>query len=148
MNDFTVEIMGKEEFANTLRELAKCLPNNKVEPIMMEGAKIVADAAKSNAPKGPTGNLKKGIRAKFLRQISNYPRSAAAVSNAPHAYLVEYGSPGRYKKKAGKGVRKMGSSSGPMPANPYFRNAVDTNKGRVQNQIINKLWDLILGACK
>jgi HK97 gp10 family phage protein len=147
----TVEVIGAAEFHQTMLALAKSLPNDKVEPVMMEGAKVIADAAKANAPQGLTGNLKKGIRAKFLKPISLQPRSAVAVSNARHAYLVEYGSPGRFKKKTGKGVdhpRKMGASSGPMPANPYFRRAVDSNKGRIQNQVIGKLWDMILGACK
>ena len=141
MSDFiTVEIMGKKEFTRTLLELAKSLPNEKTEPIMMEGAKIVAAAAKSAAPQGATGNLKKGIKAKFLRQISNYPRSAAAVSNAPHDHLVEYGTAPRRQKN--------GRYTGSMPAHPFFRPAVDSNTGRIQNQIIEKFWSLIMGACK
>ena len=148
MSLFDVEIQGQAEFAATLLALAKCLPNDKVEPVLMEGAKVVAADAKRRAPKGPTGNLKKGIKAKKLKQIGAYPRSAAAVSNAKHAYMVEYGSPGRYKKKTGKGVRKMGSSSGPMPANPYFRQAVDTNTGPVQSQVMDGLGKLIDGAMK
>ncbi len=143
---FTVEVLGADAFREILLELAKSLPNEAVEPVLMEGAKIVASAAKINAPQGETGNLKKGIKTKFLRQISNYPRSAAAVSNARHAYLVEYGSPGRFKKRTGKDVihpRKMGASSGPMPAHPFFRPAVDTNLARVQDLVITKLCDLI-----
>lgn len=135
--------MGKDEFSRTLLELAKSLPNEKTEPIMMEGAKIVAAAAKANAAqvtKRKTGNLLKGINTKFLRQISNYPRSTAAVSNAPHDHLVEYGTAPRRQKN--------GRYTGSMPAHPFFRPAVDTNKGRIQNQIIEKFWGLIMGACK
>jgi len=141
LSDFTVEIIGKEEFHRTLLALAKSLPNEKTEPVMMEGAKIIAAAAKANAPKGPTGNLKKGIKAKFLRQISNFPRSAAAVSNAPHDHLVEYGTAPRRQKTTGR-------YTGSMPAHPFFRPAVDANKGRVYRQIIDKFWDMILGACR
>ena len=141
MSLFDVEIMGQTEFAATLLALAKCLPNEKVQPVLMEGAKIIAADAKRRAPKGPTGNLKKGIKAKFLRQIGAYPRSAAVVSNAPHDHLVEYGTAPRTQKTTGR-------FTGTMPAHPFFRTAVDTNKGRVQTQIINELGNMIDGAMK
>ena len=140
-DSISMEIIGKEEFERTLLELAKSLPNEKTEPVMMEGAKIVAAAAKANAPQGKTGNLKKGIKAKQLRQISNYPRSAAAVSNSPHDHLVEYGTAPRIQKKTGR-------YTGSMPAHPFFRPAVDTNRDRVYRQIVDKFWSMILGACK
>lgn len=141
MADITIECIGDKEFHDTMLRLTKSLPNDKVEPVMMEGAKIIADAARAAAPKGPTGNLKKGIKAKFLKPISLQPRSAAAVSNAPHDHLVEYGTAPRTQKKTGR-------YTGSMPAHPFFRPAVDSNKGRVQNQVIEKLWNMIMAACK
>lgn len=140
---FTIEIQGKEEFEKTLLALAKALPNDKVEPVMLEGAKVVAATAKAKAPKGPTGNLKKGVKAKLLRQVSNYPRSAAAAVDrkiAPHAYIIEYGTKPRYQKS--------GRYTGSGPARPFFRPAVDTNKGRIQEEVITKLGNLIDSAMK
>lgn len=136
----TVEIVGEEEMLRTIKDLAKCLPNDKVEQVMMEGAKIVADDAKTRAPMGATGNLKKGIRAKFLKPISMNPRAAAAVSNAPHDHLVEYGTAPR--------TQKNGRYTGAMPAHPFFRPAVDVNYRRVLDQVVKKLWDMVMGACK
>jgi len=133
-----------------LRDLAKALPNDKMEPIMMEGAKVIAADARRRAPMGPTGNLKKSIITKFLKQIKNYPRTAMAAVNqrkAPHAHLVEFGSPGRYKKKNKAGAKRhypMGTYFGPMPAHPFWRPAIDTNWKRVETDIINKLWNIIL----
>ena len=141
MSLFDVEIQGQAEFARTLLALAKCLPNEKVEPVLMEGAKVVAADAKRQAPKGPTSNLKKGIKAKKLKQIGAYPRSAAAVSNAPHDHFVEYGTAPRTQKKTGR-------YTGAMPAQPFFRPAIDTNKGRIQNEVITKLGQMIDGAMK
>ncbi len=141
--DINIEVQGKEEFEKILLALAKALPNDKVEPVMMEGAKVIAAAAKAKAPQGHTGNLKKGVKAKFLRQIGNYPRSAAAAVDrkiAPHAYIIEYGTKPRYQKS--------GRYTGIGPAIPFFRPAVDTNKGRIQEEVITKLSNLIDSAMK
>ena len=141
--DINIEIQGKEAFEKTLLALAKALPNDKVEPVMLDGAKVVAAAARAKAPQGPSGNLKKGVKAKLLRQISNYPRSAAAAVDrkiAPHAYIIEYGTKPRYQKS--------GRYTGIGPAQPFFRPAVDTNKGRIQDEVITKLGNLIDSAMK
>ena len=141
--DINIEIQGKEAFEKTLLALAKALPNNKVEPVMMEGAKVIAAAAKAKAPQGPTGKLKKAVKAKMLKQIGNYPRSAAAAVDrkiAPHAFIIEYGTKPRYQKS--------GRYTGIGPAIPFFRPAVDANKGRIQHDIITKLGNMIDGAMK
>ncbi len=144
MDTVTVEIEGKKEFEKTLKELAQCLSNAKVEPVLMEGAKIIATAAKAKVPRGPTGNLQRAIKSKFLKQISNYPRSAAAVVDrkiAPHAHLIEFGTSARYQKTTGR-------YTGIGPAKPFFRPAVDSNLSRVYTQIKDKLWDMILEAAR
>jgi len=141
--DINIEIQGKEEFEKTLLTLAKALPNDKVEPVMMEGAKVVAAAAKARAPQGPTGNLKKGVKAKYLRQISNYPRSAAAAVDrkiARHAHIIEYGTKPRYQKS--------GRYTGIGPAKPFFRPAVDTNREPVYRKVRDKLLNMILEAAR
>jgi len=141
--DINIEIQGKEAFEKTLLALAKSLPNNKVEPLMLEGAKVIAAVAKAKAPQGPTGKLKKAVKAKLLKQISNYPRSAAAAVDrkiAPHAYIIEYGTKPRYQKS--------GRYTGIGSAQPFFRPAVDTNKGRIQDEVITKLGNLIDSAMK
>jgi len=144
MDTFTVEIEGKKEFEATLRNLVQALPNEKVEPVMMEGAKVIADAARSKAPKGQTGNLKRSVKAKFLRQIGNYPRSAAAAVDrkiAPHAHLIEYGTMPRVQKTTGR-------PTGTGPAIPFFRPAVDSNVARIYTQIKDKLLDMIMEAAR
>lgn len=144
MDIFTVEIEGKKEFEQTLRNLVQALPNEKVEPVMMEGAKVIADAARSKAPQGATGNLKRSIKAKFLRQIGTYPRSAAAAVDrkiAPHAHLIEFGTKPRMQKTTGR-------YTGIGPARPFFRPAVDTNVARIYTQIKDKLLDMILEAAR
>jgi HK97 gp10 family phage protein len=139
----TVEVQGKEEFAKTLLALAKALPNDKVEPVMLEGAKTVAAAAKAKAPQGPTGNLRKAVKAKQLKQISNYPRSAAAAVDrkvAPHSYIIEYGTKPRHQKS--------GRYTGLGPARPFFRPAVDANREPVYRSIRDKFLNMIVEAAR
>ncbi len=138
----TVDIRGKEEFQRTLLALVRALPNDKVEPVMLDGAKVVARDAKSRAPVGPTGNLKRAVRTRQLRQIGRYPRTAIAAvdrKKAPHAHLIEYGTKPRVQKTTGR-------PTGIGPAIPFFRPAVDTNRVRVYEQIKDKLWEMILQA--
>ncbi len=141
--DISLEIKGNEEFAKTLLALAKALPNDKVEPVMMEGAKVIRDAVKAKAPLGPTGHLKKAVKAKQLKQISNYPRSAAAAVDrkvAPHAYIIEYGTKPRHQKS--------GRYTGSGPARPFFRPAVDANREPVYQRIRDKLLNTIVEAAR
>lgn len=143
-DNFTIEFQNKAEFEATLRNLVKALPNDKVEPVMMAGAKVIAADARRRAPVGPTGNLKKSIITKLLRKIGNWPRTAmAAVNNkkAPHAHLIEFGTSRRYQKTTGR-------YTGIGPAKPFWRPAVDTNFQRVYKDIRDKLLDMIIMAAR
>ena len=126
-DNISIEVQGVDELEAQLKEMIKQFDPDKVEPIIYDGAQVIAKAAKNNAPRGPTGNLKKGIVAKQLNRIGNNPRSALAGINyrrAPHAGLVEYGT-----KKA--------------RPHPFFRPAVDANWNKVINDITNKLQSLV-----
>jgi hypothetical protein len=139
-DSFTVEIQGKAEFEATLRELVKALPDDKVEPIMLEGATVIAQDVKRRA----IGNIKKAVVARLLKKIGKWPRSAmAAINNkkAPEAHLIEFGTSRRYQKTTGR-------YTGIGPAKPFFRPAVDTNREPVYRTIRDKLLDMIMIAAR
>ena len=130
--DVSVSLEGLEELNKSLVKLAKSLPPAKVEPILLDGAQTIADAAREKAPQGPTGNLKKGCIAKLLRRHGDQPRLALAGVNynvAPHMHFIE------------KGTVKMA-------ARPFFRPAWDANKGPVLEGIKDKLLDEIMEAAR
>ena len=140
MDGLTLEIQGKDEFEATLRNLVKALPDDKVEPVMLEGAKVIAADVKGRA----IGNIKKAVVAKLLRKIGNWPRSAmAAINNkkSPEAHLIEFGTSRRYQKTTGR-------YTGIGPAKPFFRPAVDTNRESVYRTIRDKLLDMIMTAAR
>ncbi len=140
MDGITVEIQGKAEFEATLQNLVKALPDEKVEPVMLEGAKTIAADVRLRA----IGNIKKAVVAKLLKKRGNWPRSAmAAINNkkAPEAHLIEFGTSRRYQKTTGR-------HTGIGPAKPFFRPAVDTNVQSVYRRIRDKLLDMIMTAAR
>jgi HK97 gp10 family phage protein len=122
LSPWYVEMKGADEMNKRILELTKSMRPE------------VADDARSRAPLGATGNLRRGIISTTLRRRGDVPAPSMAGINygvAPHAHLVEFGHGGKV-----------------AAPHPFFRPAWDTNKGRVERQIIDDLWDVILGATK
>ncbi len=90
-----MEVEGTEELGRLIRQLEALpgvLDRLAVEDGLLEAAKVVAKDAKRRAPAGPTGNLKKSIRAR--RGTRKYKPSAIVETKRPegsHAHLVELG---------------------------------------------------------
>ena len=89
------EVDGIEDLGRLIRQLEALpgvLDRVAVEDGLLESAKVVAKEAKANAPVGPTGNLRKSIRAR--RGTKKYKPSAIVETKRPegsHAHLVELG---------------------------------------------------------
>jgi HK97 gp10 family phage protein len=125
-----VEMKGADEMNKRILELTKSVRPDVVEPVLLKGAKTIADDARSRAPLGPTGNLKRGIISKTLQRRGDAPAPAMAGINygvAPHAHLVEFGHGGKV-----------------AAPHPFFRPAWDSNKGRVEEEIKDKLINAIM----
>jgi len=114
-----LEIQGLDELERRIKSLRSALEAKDVEEILVKGARLVRDDAKRRAPRGPTGNLRRGVKAKKgKRRGKMYSTAFAAMDYkvAPHAYLVEYG-------------------TSKMRARPYFRPAVDSMKDQVRQTV-------------
>lgn len=130
-NEVTVSIEGIPELQKTLNEMVKVLGPERVEPVLLKGAKTIQGSVKEKAPKGKTGNLIKDIKVKQLPKIGDSPKSAIVKSTSPADHLVEFGTKPRRQKN--------GRYTGSMPAKPFFRPAVDANKEPVLRQIAEDL---------
>jgi HK97 gp10 family phage protein len=139
-DEISIDIEGIEELESQMQRLIGTVSADKVEPILLDAAKVVAKDAKARAPKGETGNLKKGIVAKKTRRKGgvsaalglNVGEAAPAITaidfrKAPHAALVEFGHGGPH----------------PAPAHPFFRPAWDANREKVTRQIIDDINNLL-----
>lgn len=110
---------------------------DKVEPVLLKAADVIADSARSKAPEGPTGNLKRGIRSTLLRRLLGRPAAGAGVDYAiaPHAHLVEFGTSARHQKS--------GKYTGIGPAKPFLRPAIDESKESVMEIIRRGIKEII-----
>lgn len=110
---------GLDEALRRVTSLKKSLEPQKVETVLMKAARVVKDEVKTRAPQGPTGRLKKAVKAKKGKRRGRLVTSALAAVDrkiAPHADLVE------------RGTRRG-------PAKPYFRPGVDASHQRAVDTV-------------
>ncbi len=91
-------------------------------------AESLAEIVRNNTPEGPTKNLKRAVTTKKLPDKPRYPPTTMVGLDygiAPHQHLVEFGTGPRY--------HKSGKSVGYMPAQGFFRRAIDQASGRIEN---------------
>lgn len=124
-----VGISGVDEFNRSIEKITKSVGADKVEPVLLSGAQILAQKEKDYAPLGPTGNLKRGFHASLLRRIDGMPAAGAGPDYRinPHTHLLEYGT-----------VR--------MPAHPIIRPAWDSTKDTIKQFIKDGFKKLIEDA--
>lgn len=137
MIEMQVKLQGLKELQEKVQQVRSALPPEEVEPILLEGAEIIADRIREKAPVGKTGNLKKAVVASTLKRLGTGPAPAVAAVDrkvAPHAHLVEYG----HKTPNG----------GRVPAHPYFRPAVDETESVAAQHVMQKLDQLLAKAVR
>lgn len=130
-----ITLDGMDELRAAVKQVLGAMGDKEVANICLEGAKVIRTAMKRKAPRGPTGHLKKAIRAKKAKRYQRHNPSAwAAVDRkrAPHAHLVENGHRLVKGGKLGKGGRVVGN----VPARPFVRSAVVETKGKVRAVLV------------
>lgn len=100
-------VVGLAALLETFDNLKGAATNKDIVKSSRDAAFQLRDHVRANAPKGPTGNLRRGIEAGTFKVRPGQPVMSfvrASFKKAPHTHLVEFG---------GRG--------GAMPANPFFR---------------------------
>lgn len=100
----------------------------EIKKVVKTTSKNVQKKAKSLAPVGPTGNLKKSIRPKYFDNgLSStvVPRGKKGA----HRHFIEYGTQPRYQKK--KNNKYVGS----MPAMPFMTPAEQSQEAVYEAKI-------------
>jgi len=114
---FSVEVKGIVQAADKLSKAVDVLEKGKVEPIVLKGANKLRRFIRMNAPKGPTGNLKRGMQRKLLPRRIDYPVVGVVKPNykiAPHTHLVEEGHGGPHPAGAHPFFVPIAQSKGPV----------------------------------
>jgi len=136
------EIVGLNECLDNIEKIKAKLTPDQIEPVLLQGASIIAQAVINKAPQGPTGNLKRAIMTNLLPRLKpDQPGSAIAIVRggiAPHAHLVEYG---HFQTKT-----RGGLASRWVPPHPFFRPAVEETGDSVIEAVIAELNTMIEGS--
>lgn len=94
---------GMDELRQALRDLPNQL-KAEVAPIVDKTLRNCAAELKAEYAKGPTGNLRKGVRIE-----RDSPLSGRVRATAPHTHLYEFGTAAR------QATSKKGANRGRMP---------------------------------
>lgn len=103
-------VIGLAALVKTLASLKDLgVDGKKLAEAIGRTAREMEERVRSEAPQGPTGNLKRGVESGVFKRrpgkpIAGFVRMSYKI--APHSHLVEFGARG-----------------GQMPANPFFRRA-------------------------
>lgn len=120
-------LQGSKKLEKKFGNLIDVIDEREMEKELLKPARKLKNIIKTAAPRGPTGNLARGVVAKKFRyKIKGSPAVFVAMDYriAPHFHLVEFGT--RY-----------------MPARPFFRPSVDREGDRIVNDIEDVAWKLI-----
>lgn len=122
MEAFEANISGAAELEKVLRQLPGKINEDVQVRSLKKGAQIVAKQARQNAPRD-RGDLAKSVTVRKTAKRLRYKDGLGLVivtvrrPQGAHAHLVEFGT--------GPRERKDGRSTGQMPAQPFFRPAID-----------------------
>lgn len=133
-----VRIEGADALKSLLKELPQKFTEKELVRVLKQAAKPMVKDAKSRAPVGETGMLKKHI--KVMKDKKKFARGNAQIlfgvtKKAPHAHLVEFGTIGHFTLIKSKQVLSDGSTTFGIvnlhpgtPPRPFLRPAFDKNK--------------------
>lgn len=127
------QIEGLDEIQRKLGDIIDAVNGKKVKEVYLEGAIILRDEAKKNAPYDPKRKSGTHLRDAIFaaRGDDNKPNVLVGVryKSAPHAHIVEYGS-----------VKTS--------AHPYIRPAIAATGSKIASTINDGLLDIIEDAAK
>ncbi|RVL53953.1 HK97-gp10 family putative phage morphogenesis protein [Sinorhizobium meliloti] len=131
-----IKIEGLKELDKALQDLKQVTAKGVARRVLMKAATPIAEAGRSNAPLGPTGNLKAsyGVGTKLTRRQSKLHRKQSPVEvfagpNDPAAVQTEFGNEHQ-------------------AAEPHLRPAWDANKDRALDIVAADLGTEIEKAAK
>ena len=154
MPGFNIKIEGLTELAGELDKLKATARGHEVRAALLEGADLIRDQVRANAPIAPyatyyrgryiaPGGLRRSLKSSPGRQFKNFLQAYAFSLKfvAPHAHLVEFGTKPHRILPAKGGFLKFGNrfkrfaravNHPGAREQPFFRNAVRQTRNRVK----------------
>lgn len=142
----TIRVEGMTELEASFDTVIRNFSTRDIKKVLTRAAKPLRAKARSLAPIGPTGNLRKSIKTKPLR--GQAVAVGAQFNIAPHAHLVIRGTDERFRKR---GIFRVGrvdfglikGSTGEMPDNPFMADAERATIGQVHRIIVQGFKQLL-----
>ena len=158
---FNIKIEGMEDLAGQLEKLKRTAQGKEVQQALLDGAELIRNAARTNAPTAPystyykgrmiaPGGLKASLMASPGRKFKNFLQAYAfALKNrAPHAHLVEFGTKPHAIVAKNKKVMVFGNRFRRFARKvmhpgsreiPFFRNAIKQQRNAVKRLLESKV---------
>lgn len=159
-----VSLEGYAELQKKFHAMVDIIDEKEMNKALMKPVRKLRTAIRRAAPRGETGNLRRGIVAgKFKPAIKGAPGFFVRASGkiAPHAWLVEHGTGGLRAPthKASKvktvpwlaafnGIVRWVTHTGRLPANPFFRRTVDARRNETEARLVKEAWNVVSAAWK
>lgn len=148
-SDFIVETYGFDGLEKTFENFQYRDKRNILINAFRKAVKPTLDAAKSNVPRGKTGNLYKSLGIVPMQENIGVYVGARVIGGYRgfHGHLVEDGTVNRYvKTEKGKRLSKP-RFTGKMNPNAnyagFFRKAVNATEDQVMNSVTKEWYDAI-----
>ena len=126
-------LQGVEELMTTLNQLPEQLQRKVMLDWTLRHARSVATAAKAAAPRGPTGNLQKGISVRrsslsMLRKLNSIAR-AVVIGKKPayHFHWINRGTANRFTRG--------GKFTGRIRGNPFLERSAQPIVTRARSEL-------------
>ena len=143
-DEIVVKVEGLEQLQRDFKFLASKIEPKSLQPLLKQEAKGFAVKLLPLTPQGPTGNLRRGVKAWAPGITKRKPEAMARAGIryriAPHAQLVEYGTMERHTKG--------GAYRGKSPARNFITPLADKEMPGMLKRIIKAIEDAIDRAWK
>ncbi len=139
MSFLDIKILGLDELTADIKRLRDGSSVRWPKEILDQSGEMMADAVRSEAPRGATGQLANSVS---VDESSNTRR---VTVNSPYGRMVNDGtgpSPGRYVRAIGKRI-KTGIHPGTR-ANPFFDRAISMVSSRIYGLVHRKVYEYLL----
>ena len=144
MAAISISMTGAEDMIRNLERISEPRVRIKAQKSALRaGARILRKAYKQEAPKGPTGNLKRSamftVKANALDGTA-FAKVGSDARIAPHAHLVEFGTVTRFLKSGG--------TTGRMPPNRFATRAFLTKADEAGEAMTKKALEEVEKAVR
>ncbi len=161
MPTLNIRIEGLQQALKKLEDMRDVTAKGKLTAALVSGAQAIAASVESRTPRGPTGNLKRAVKAFGARFRASAPMAAFALIKrqiASHLHLVSFGRKGfaagstkgkATGKKALFGLAMSGFPSHPVkrvkaqPPNPFFAEGVAAARSKARRDVEQAMKEII-----